>query len=969
MLRRSAKSVETHRAGTRRVETRHGASLLRAGLVALLLAMLALATARVSVADPGKPRDKIDPAVWLLLEHGPAPVIIYVQAPPLPHREGIHVLKASADAAQAGLRRELAAAEARGAVSGVEELWIINAVAATVDADTLLALAARPDVTAIRADRSFHMETADAVIASVAKQSPAFTEGSFKADSESVTDREAASSVGSFAPHTPERRPPRGEVMALCYEQRSDETLPDPRGCSASFSTTRTAITGTVTAWGVERIGADRVWQDFGLRGEGVTVAVVDTGAQWTHPALIGSYLGAGGNHAYAWFDATGESPRVPVDPLSHGTHVLGTIVGEDATHHVGVAPGARWMAVRIFDHNGVSSEARVHRAFQWLLAPTDLDGQNPDPSRAPKVANFSWGNINGASDVYAPDIARLREAGILTVWSAGNNGRMGAGTVGTPAALDDAFAVGAVAADDTLDLASAQGPSFFGHLKPDVTAPGVRVLSTVPTDTFALGTGTSMAAPHVAGLAALIWQANPRLAVGDVQRLLRLTAVDLGDAGPDNRFGAGRIDAYKAVAWARSAGQLVGEVSGVTPGEAALVTVWGVRRSDGTAFTSQVSADGSYTVTVPAGVYDVAAEALGYTSAISVAATVETGGVAQANPALVPAPRYPVTGYVARQVTGEALDATITALNTPFSTETAWDGTYKLDLPAGTYTLEVRAPHTRIERLSVTVDADHPTARANALLSDAPSILLVDADAWDGDMVAPYYRRALADAGFIHDTWVVSDTRASDPPAPRPVVRLPDLDVLRRYDIVVWVHSTYSPGVLNTSVDGTHDAVGTLRGYLAGGGRVLLIGQDIGFFDVQGGWNRMPLAPDFYRDTLHASFVAGDANAETAVGTPGGLFDGLTVHLSAPGGYRRDPEFTLQPDVIAALGGARVVMGYTEADGAALAVSNDPSRLLYLAFDLDGAAREEQAETMRRALGWLSEPPVYRVYLPLVRR
>lgn len=411
------------------------------------------------------------------------------------------------------------------------------------------------------------------------------------------------------------------------------------------------------------------------------------------------------------------------------------------------------------------------------------------------------------------------------------------------------------------------------------------------------------------------------------------------------------------------------GRVAGLLPTEAVSVTIRGVRSSDGTTFSSLVNAEGRYTVTVPSGVYDVTAEALGYISPAPAAVTVETGGVARVDLALALAPRYRVTGSMTRQATGEALAATVAVPNTPFIAQTDAAGRYHLDLPAGTYTLEVRAPHARIERLAVTVDADHPAAHADALLSDAPSILLVDADAWSGDTVAPYYRRALADAGFVHDTWGVSDTRAFGSMATRPVVRLPDADTLRRYDIVVWAHATYSPGMLNAAVDGTHDALGALQGYLAGGGRLLLIGQDIGFFDVQGGWANSPLAPDFYRDALHARFVANHAGADRATGTPGSLFDGLTVHLSAPGGYRRDPDFTLSPDVIDALGGAHIVMGYNTVDGAALAVTNDPARLLYLAFDLDGAAREEQAETLRRALAWLSAPRTYHVYLPIVER
>jgi len=145
--------------------------------------------------------------------------------------------------------------------------------------------------------------------------------------------------------------------------------------------------------WNIAKVRADQVWSDFDITGRRVVVANMDSGADWTHPALQGQYRGADGNHDYNWFDFTDTYPSAPNDGHDHGTHTMGTIVGDDGgANQIGMAPGAQWIAVKVFDDFGVTDDVKLHQGFQWILAPTDLDGENPDPSKAPDVVNNSWG-------------------------------------------------------------------------------------------------------------------------------------------------------------------------------------------------------------------------------------------------------------------------------------------------------------------------------------------------------------------------------------------------------------------------------------------------------------------------------------------------------------------------------------------------------------------------------------------------
>ena len=338
----------------------------------------------------------------------------------------------------------------------------------------------------------------------------------------------------------------------------------------------KTSFSGTQISWGVDQINAPAVWA-MGYTGQGVVVAGQDTGYDWDHPGLIEQYRGWNGisaDHNYNWHDAIhtgggscGPDAAFPCDDGSHGTHTLGTMVGNDGLgNQVGVAPGATWIGCRNMDE-GNGTPATYSECFQWFLAPTDLNGENPDVSKAPHVINNSWGcpAVEGCTD---PEVMRtlvenVRAAGIVVVASAGNSGS-GCATINTPSAIYDAsFTVGATGMTDAIASLSSRGPVTIdgsNRLKPDIVAPGLSIRSTIPNGNYGNKSGTSMAGPHVAGLVALILSAAPELE-GDVDRIeeiIRNTALPLtstqdcgafpGDQVPNPVYGWGRIRADVAV-------------------------------------------------------------------------------------------------------------------------------------------------------------------------------------------------------------------------------------------------------------------------------------------------------------------------------------------------------------------------------------------------------------------------------------
>ncbi len=328
-------------------------------------------------------------------------------------------------------------------------------------------------------------------------------------------------------------------------------------------------------------IGAPQVW-DRGFTGQGIVIGVADTGVEWSHPALMRQYRGWNGavaSHAYNWHDAIHENLHLnacgvesaePCDDQGHGTSVAGLAVGDDGgDNRVGVAPGARWIGCRNMEI-GNGTPARYVECFEFFLAPTDANGENPRPELGADVVNNSWTcpEAEGCTDpeVLRAAVENLRAAGIAGSFAAGNTGPSCSSLAAVPAIYDGAFTVGATDLSDGIAVFSGRGPVLRDgsmRVKPDICAPGVnvRTSSTVnSTDPYAIFGGTSGASPHVAGAIALLWSAVPSLA-GDVdgtEEVLEATAVPLlsalecggfsGGAVPNPIFGWGRLDVAAAL-------------------------------------------------------------------------------------------------------------------------------------------------------------------------------------------------------------------------------------------------------------------------------------------------------------------------------------------------------------------------------------------------------------------------------------
>jgi subtilisin family serine protease len=301
----------------------------------------------------------------------------------------------------------------------------------------------------------------------------------------------------------------------------------------------------------------------FGRFGGRITVATIDTGAEFTHSALVRQYRGnlGGGvfNHNYNWFDPAGICPApAPCDNNGHGTHVTGTMVGDDgAGNQIGVAPRARWIAAKGCESASCSS-ASLLASGQWMLAPTDLAGANPRPSAAPNVVNNSWGG--GGGDLWYQGIINAWvNAGIFPAFAAGNSGAAGCGSTSSPGDNVPAYAAGAYDINHAIAPFSGRGPSAVDGVtvKPNVSAPGVGIRSSLPGNSYGTLSGTSMASPHVAGTVALIWSAAPAKTLGQValtRKIIDATATDVNDLtcggvpANNNVWGQGRLNAFNAV-------------------------------------------------------------------------------------------------------------------------------------------------------------------------------------------------------------------------------------------------------------------------------------------------------------------------------------------------------------------------------------------------------------------------------------
>ena len=324
---------------------------------------------------------------------------------------------------------------------------------------------------------------------------------------------------------------------------------------------------------GLDLIRAPEVWAQRGINGDGVLVALIDSGLctghsdiqsrLWTNPGEIPGNGTDDDNNGYVddvrgWgFDSNTNDIQ---DPFAHGSHVAGTVAGDGTKGTAsGVAPGARIMVCKV--SGSFAGEQEVWDSMQYAVA------NGADIS----TASLGWPHSVG------PDRATWRmvcensiATGLVVIYAAGNEGGSvnDPDNVRTPGDVPDVLTVGAVDCGDNLASFSSRGPVTWenvapyndhpfppGYKKPDVCAEGANTTSHNLCSGYVNFAGTSMATPHVAGAAALILQADPTLDHFGVKALLEASCVDLGNNGKDNLFGWGRIDCLVAVDGALSSG------------------------------------------------------------------------------------------------------------------------------------------------------------------------------------------------------------------------------------------------------------------------------------------------------------------------------------------------------------------------------------------------------------------------------
>jgi subtilisin family serine protease len=350
-----------------------------------------------------------------------------------------------------------------------------------------------------------------------------------------------------------------GNMLSDIYPNRSIETPspPNVRNLPGEIS----AMENEGSTWGLQKTNALACWGAFGAKGQGVKVAVLDTGVDASHSSLSGRVT------RFAEFDNSGKmiqdgDASIAYDSGEHGTHCCGTVVGGKAKRiRIGMAPEAEILAGLVLK-SGSGTDAQILAGMQWAI------------QRGADVISMSLGGLRMTPDVmdtYSRTIITANRLGIPVVVAMGNDGHQ---TSGAPGNDIFAFGVGATDVQDRtagfsggrtqiIDRSRFIDDRFLPlvYRKPDVSAPGVAIYSCIPGEKFASWNGTSMATPHVAGAIALLLSATTIQNVERsrraflIQDVLTSTVDELGESGQDQRFGYGRIDVLRAIGYAEYLG------------------------------------------------------------------------------------------------------------------------------------------------------------------------------------------------------------------------------------------------------------------------------------------------------------------------------------------------------------------------------------------------------------------------------
>ncbi|UCG52058.1 MAG: S8 family serine peptidase [Candidatus Latescibacterota bacterium] len=713
----------------------------------------------------------------------------------------------------------------------------------------------------------------------------------------------------------------------------------------------------------ITKIGAKQVWSTYGLTGAGVRVGGLDTGVDISHPDISGKMITTSpGDPTYpggwAEFDSNGNMipGSVPHDSDEHGTHTTGTAIGGNASgYDIGVAPDASLMHGLVIP-GGSGSFAQVAGGMEWIIDPDN----NPMTDDGAQVVNMSLGAQGTHSAMIAPT-DNMVAAGVFPSFSIGNGGPS-PNTTGSPGNVPSACGVGATDSTDTIAGFSSRGPVTWNDppyvgtwIKPDMSAPGVKIYSSVPGGgwewTSPLGdwSGTSMAAPHLTGAVALMLQANPTLTVDMIKQLVSQTAIDLGTSGMDNDYGWGRVDAFGAVSAALvGVGTLDGTVSSSVGGtlEGALVRVVD------TGQRVYTGASGDYSLMTVAGDHDVEYSKFGYETQ-TVTVTIVADATTTQHVTLNQLPSGTIAGFVTDTDTGEGIATDITVRlggeDVAWTSTDPVTGEYSIVLPVGTYDLLFNPvfPYPFTARLGIAV-LEGATTTENVELMSA-QILIVDDDG--GAMYQTYYEQAVLAAGRSYLTVTTPPVAAE----------------MELFESVVWLTGDDYTTTLTSSDQAE------LAAFLDGGGKLFISGQDIGY-DIKDS--------AFYTGYLRALYVQDDVKLGGVIGegaSPVG--SGFAFNIKEGDGANNqaypsevDPlapamtAFVYDPLVPEAAENANAnaqIKGDVESDGisssgtAGLTVDDGTYKLVYFAFGFEAIDNAtDRGNLMARILDWLQGYP-----------
>ncbi len=536
------------------------------------------------------------------------------------------------------------------------------------------------------------------------------------------------------------------------------------------------------------QVKATDAWA-LGFRGEGTVIANIDSGVRYTHQALVNQYRGNQGggtfNHNFNWLDPDGGTTS-PTDTNGHGTHVMGTMVGYDGgANEIGVAPESEWIACRGCLTASCPQTALLACA-EWIAAPYAIGNPgSADPDLRPHAVNNSWGNCQQVyNGWYQGSVDAWHAAGIIPVFANGNSSNCGyssppgLNTVGNPARYGNVTGVGSSGTSNGMYAPHSNwGPTDnpdtvnpqpgWEDLKPQVIAPGVTIRSSVIASDSAYAsagwTGTSMSAPHVAGMIALMWQAAPCL-IGDyatTETIIEQTATPImyndlgtGPRWPNYATGWGEINVLAAVQEAQAmcgpSGTIEGTVTAAGTGNPLSGVTIEATLNVTTTRTATTNMAGEYEIQMaPEGTYEMTASFFGYLPETVTGVDVVSGTVTIQDFVLTQADSAVISGTVTDINTGWPLYARIDVDGVPtgpFWTDPA-TGFYSITLPEGsTYDFEVSAfvagylpeivsvgPLLGDETVNVELDVDVVACNAPGYQPDPASGDFYDFEADDG--------------------------------------------------------------------------------------------------------------------------------------------------------------------------------------------------------------------------------------------